>query len=108
LYVAIPASEIERFREMQRMAGMEPFNPEDPFQPRGVPDQSIAVRVDCSEVWTTKHEALLAHRTQAEEIQQIPEDARPLVFGTEHFVQAWPPREPGEQVLSDIFEGLPG
>jgi LmbE family N-acetylglucosaminyl deacetylase len=105
-YVGIPASEIERFRELQRMAGMEPFDPEAPFQPRGVPDDTIAVWADCMDVWKTKHEALLAHRTQASEIEEIPEQARPLVFGNEYFVQAWPEREPGPERLRDVFEGL--
>ena len=105
-YVAIPATRIEEFRELQRMAGMEPFNPEDPFQPRGVPDETIAVVVDCMDQWKTKHEALLAHRTQSEEIDSIPEEARPLVFGLEHFVQAWPERDPGAPVRHDLFEGL--
>ena len=106
-YVGIPATRIEEFRELQRMAGMEPFNPEDPFQPRGVPDETIAVTVDCRDHWRTKHEALLAHRTQSEEIDAIPEDARPVVFGLEHFVQAWPERDPGAPMLNDLFEGLP-
>jgi LmbE family N-acetylglucosaminyl deacetylase len=106
LYVAIPQTEIERFQEMQRMAGMEPFNPEDPFAPRGVPDQTIAIRVDCTNVVPKKVEALRAHRTQAEEMESIPEEAHELVFGQEAFVQAWPPREPGDRVLSDLFEGL--
>jgi LmbE family N-acetylglucosaminyl deacetylase len=88
------------------MAGMEPFNPEDPFQPRGVPDETIAVWADCTPVWKTKHEALLAHRTQTEEIEAIPEEARPLVFGEEHFIQAWPERSPGAPRLTDLFEGL--
>jgi LmbE family N-acetylglucosaminyl deacetylase len=106
LYAAIPQSEIERFQEMQRMAGMEPFNPEDPFAPRGVPDDTIAIRVDCTSVVPKKVEALRAHRTQAEEIESIPEEAHELVFGQEAFVQAWTPRQPGDPVLSDIFEGL--
>jgi LmbE family N-acetylglucosaminyl deacetylase len=107
-YVGIPASEIERFRELQRMAGQEPFNPEDPFQPRGVPDETIAVWADCTDVWRTKHEALLAHRTQSTEVEEIPEQARPLVFGNEYFVQAWPEREASTERARDLFEGLPG
>ena len=107
-YVGIPASEIERYRELQRMAGMEPFDPEAPFQPRGVPDETIAVEADCSGVWKTKHEALLAHRTQSFEIEEIPEQLRPLVFGTEYFVQAWPARDPGTERFRDLFEGVFG
>jgi LmbE family N-acetylglucosaminyl deacetylase len=107
LHVGIPASRIEVFRELQRAAGMEPFNPEDPFMPRGVPDETIGMVVDTEPVWRTVYEALRAHRTQAEELEGFPEPALPLVFGREHYVLAWPPRPPGGPVLTDVFEGLP-
>jgi hypothetical protein len=104
-YVGIPASRIEAFREMQRQMGQEPFDPEAPFQPRGVPDETVTVWVDCSSVWKEKHEALLAHATQAAEMEEIPEEVRPMVFGLETFVQAWPEPDAGTQ-LADLFEGL--
>jgi LmbE family N-acetylglucosaminyl deacetylase len=106
LYVAIPRSAIERFQELQREAGMEPFNPDDPFAPRGVPDETIGVRVDCSGVWRRKFDALLEHRTQSEELEGFPEPALPLVFGEEAFVLAWPEPGPGSPPLGDVFEGL--
>jgi LmbE family N-acetylglucosaminyl deacetylase len=106
LYVGIPQSRIDLFQEMQREAGQEPFNPDDPFQPRGVPDESIAYWVDCSAVWKRKYEALREHRTQREELEAFPEPALPLIFGEEHFVQAWPERDPRSERLSDVFEGL--
>jgi LmbE family N-acetylglucosaminyl deacetylase len=106
LYVGIPQSRIELFQEMQREAGQEPFNPEDPFQPRGVPDETIAYWVDCSAEWKRKYEALLEHRTQREELEAFPESALPLIFGEEHFVQAWPEPELGASRLGDVFEGL--
>jgi LmbE family N-acetylglucosaminyl deacetylase len=107
LHVAIPASRIEQFREMQRAAGIEPFDPEGPFMPRGVPDETLGLQVDCSLVWRTVYEALRAHRTQAEEIEGFPEPALPEIFGREHYVLAWPERHPGEPVLTDVFERLP-
>jgi LmbE family N-acetylglucosaminyl deacetylase len=107
LYVAIPQSRIQLFQQMQRDAGVEPFNPEDPFQPRGVADEAIAVSADCSEVWRRKYDALWEHRTQAEEIDDLPEPALPIIFGEEHFVQGWPERNPGSPRLGDVFEGLP-
>jgi LmbE family N-acetylglucosaminyl deacetylase len=106
LYVAIPQSRIQLFQQMQREAGAEPFNPEDPFQPRGVPDDTIAVSVDCSDVWRRKYEALREHRTQADEVDGIPEPALPIVFGEEHFAQGWPERTPGSDRIRDVFEGL--
>jgi LmbE family N-acetylglucosaminyl deacetylase len=108
LYVGIPQSRIELFQQMQREAGREPFNPEDPFQPRGVPDEDIAVRVDCSQVWRRKYDALREHRTQAQEIDDFPDAALPLIFGEEHFVQGWPQRDPRSPPLRDVFEGLAG
>jgi len=104
-HVGIPASRIEAFREMQRQMGQEPFDPEAPFQPRGVPDETVTVWVDATKVFDLKHEALLAHRTQMAEMDDIPEELRPMVFGLETFVQAWPEPEPGTR-LSDLFEGL--
>lgn len=32
----------------------------------------------------------------------------PEVLGRQAFVMAWPERAPGDAVLSDMFEGLPG
>lgn len=106
LYTALPESTIERWREIQRQAGVEPFNPDDPYQPRGVPDGEVAVRVDCAAVVARKLDALRAHRTQAEELEAIPEEALPVVFAHEFFVQGWPEPAAGGPVLSDVFESL--
>ncbi len=35
-----------------------------------------------------------------------PQDDLPAIFGREHYVLAWPEREPGAAVLADVFEGL--
>ncbi|MFN2544048.1 MAG: PIG-L deacetylase family protein [Actinomycetota bacterium] len=105
-HVAIPQSRIEQFQELQRMAGLEPIDPDAPFQPRGVSDETVTVWADVMPVWERKHEALLAHETQRTEIDEIPEQARPLAFGHEHFVQAWPRPPAGSPRLRDLFEGL--
>jgi LmbE family N-acetylglucosaminyl deacetylase len=106
LYVAIPQSAIGLFQDLQLEAGMEPFNPEDPFAPRGVPDGTIGVSVDCMAVWKRKYDALREHKTQLEELESFPEPALPLVFGQEHFVIGWPERARGSTRLGDVFEGL--
>jgi LmbE family N-acetylglucosaminyl deacetylase len=106
LYVAIPQTAIRLFQDLQREAGMEPFSPDDPFAPRGVPDETIGVSVDCTAVWRRKYDALREHRTQSEELDGFPEPALPLVFGQEHFVVAWPERAAGSPRLGDVFEGL--
>jgi LmbE family N-acetylglucosaminyl deacetylase len=107
LYVAIPGSELDRFWETLQASSIDIGNPNDPFMPRGVPDQSITHRVDCAGVIKTKLEALRAHRTQREEVEQIPEELQGELLGVEWFVQAFPPvtELPGRQATS-VFEGV--
>jgi LmbE family N-acetylglucosaminyl deacetylase len=107
LHVCLPASLLERFGELLRERGIEPPDPTQPFQPRGVPDGEVAVSVDCRPVLHRKLAAIREHRTQAE-LEEVPEDLWGTMLGSEHFAQAWPPREPGAPVLRDVFEGLPG
>ncbi len=106
LHNAIPQSSIDRFWQVMRERGIDIGNPDDPFMPRGVPDETIGVRVDCGSLFKRKLEALAAHRTQAGEVEVIPEDAREEAFGVECFVVAWPQRQASEPVLTDLFEGL--
>ncbi|HEY3210390.1 MAG TPA: PIG-L family deacetylase [Actinomycetota bacterium] len=107
LYVAIPSSEIDRFWENLRARGEDVGDPEGPFMPRGVPDRTITHRVDCTGVMKAKIDALHAHRTQREEVDQIPEDLQETVLGYEWFVQAFPPvTEPTERLAGSVFEGL--
>jgi LmbE family N-acetylglucosaminyl deacetylase len=106
LYQAIPAGELERMNELLRERGLEPMDPTQPFMPRGVPDETIGVRVDGSAVYERKLEAIRAHKTQAE-LEDLPFDLWPEILSSESFVIAWPPREPGAPVLVDVFEGLP-
>ena len=105
LYQAIPNGELERINELLRERGLEPMDPTQPFMPRGVPDDTIDVRVDGSRVYERKLEAIRSHKTQSE-LEDLPSDMWPELLSTESFVIAWPPREPGEQVLGDVFEGL--
>jgi LmbE family N-acetylglucosaminyl deacetylase len=107
LYVAIPGSELDRFWENLRARGIDSGDPDDPFMPRGVPDRTITHRVDCSSVWKAKLEALRAHRTQREEVEQIPEDLQEAMFGVEWFVQAFPPlTESPARPATTVFDGL--
>jgi len=107
LYVAIPQSNLDRWNALLRERGMDPLDPTQPFVPRGVPDETIAVIVDCSPVYERKLEALRQHKTQGE-LEDVPYELWPEVLGREAFVMAWPERAPGDRVLSDVFEGLPG
>lgn len=106
LHQAIPTGELERMNELLRERGLEPMDPTQPFMPRGVPDDTIGVRVDGSSVYERKLEAIRSHKTQSE-LEDLPSDLWPEILSTESFVIAWPPREPGGPVLGDVFEGLP-
>lgn len=106
LHCCLPESRLDWFSEELVKRGMDPIDPSAPFQPRSVPDDAVAIRVDCSAVWRRKLAALREHKTQADEMA-FPEDLVEPILGSEHFVQAWPERRHGDPVLGDIFEGLP-
>jgi LmbE family N-acetylglucosaminyl deacetylase len=102
LYTAIPVSALDRLNEGLRERGLEPIDSTQPFMPRGVPDEEIGVRVDCSPAYERKLEALRCHRTQAE-MEDVPFDLWPDLLGTESFVVAWPERRPADPVATDLL-----
>jgi LmbE family N-acetylglucosaminyl deacetylase len=106
LYVALPATTLDRFNELLRRRGLDPIDPTQEFQPRGVPDERVGVVVDGSAVYERKLEALRQHRTQAE-LEDVPFEMWRELLAAEAFVLAFPDREPGDLVLRDVFEGLP-
>jgi LmbE family N-acetylglucosaminyl deacetylase len=106
-YVAIPKSDLDGFWQALRERGVPVGDPDGPFMPQGVPDETISVCVDCADVLKTKMEAIRAHRTQQADADSFPEDLHPEVFGTECFVQAWPPvNRPTDGPAHGLFEGL--
>jgi LmbE family N-acetylglucosaminyl deacetylase len=108
LHTAHPRRSINRFYEALAERGDPRWDrgPDALFNPTGVPDGKIAVRVDMRGIQDTKLAGVLSHRTQIGELEMIPEDLRWLYFDEECFVQAWPERGGGEPVLTDLFEGL--
>ncbi len=108
LHNALAQGELERLGRELRARGLEPPDPAEPFQPRGVPDERIGVRVDCSSVYKRKLAALREHKTQAQDLEDFPQDLWPEILSTETFAIAWPTREPGAPVLADPFDHLPG
>lgn len=106
LYTVIPASALERLNEGLRERGLEPIDSTQPFMPRGVPEERIGVRVDCSAAYERKLEALRCHRTQAE-MEDVPFDLWPGLLGTESFLVAWPERSPREPVSTDLLAPSP-
>jgi LmbE family N-acetylglucosaminyl deacetylase len=109
-YNALARSSLESMWERLRSRGVEMGDPERPFMPRGVPDETIAVRVDARTVVKRKLEAIRAHRTQQVELEYLPQDLQPEVLGVECFVQAWPPTEEAVErpAMTGLLEGLDG
>lgn len=107
LHVGIPRSSLDRFNELLLQRGSDPVDPNEGSRPRGVPDETIGVRVDCSSVFNRKVEALRAHRTQAE-LEDVPFELWREMFAEEAFVMAFPERPAGSSVLADVFDGLSG
>jgi LmbE family N-acetylglucosaminyl deacetylase len=105
-YNAVAQSDLDLFWQVGREAGLEMGNPDDPFMPQGVPDETIAVRVDCSSVVDRKIEGVRAHRTQSDEIQAMPDELLRAFLGVEYFVQAWPSLGRASDTAGNIFEGL--
>jgi LmbE family N-acetylglucosaminyl deacetylase len=106
-YNAVPQSELEAFWQAVRAEGIDMGDPDGPFMPRGVPDHTVTARVDGSDVWERKLQALRAHRTQASDLTSIPLSIQKEFLAAESFVQAWPPvTNPDGPRLSSLFEGL--
>jgi LmbE family N-acetylglucosaminyl deacetylase len=108
LHVSVPASGIVRFNEILTEMGLDPMPVDDVplYQPRGVPDETIGVIVDCGSVVERKLAAIDEHRTQANDMTQIPDELRRQIVAVETHVIAWPDRPPASPVLPDVFADL--
>jgi LmbE family N-acetylglucosaminyl deacetylase len=101
LHNVLARSWIDAWNEQLVASGREPFDPEELYRPRGVPDETIDVLVDCSSAVERKLAALREHATQAGGIDEDPVD-----LGREAFLIAWPGRPPGTPVLNGVFDAL--
>lgn len=106
IHNAIPESAIAAWNAELVAAGREPFDPTELYQPQGVPDGTIGVRVDTGAVAPRVMAALREHATQANDWNELTDDQQVRALSLEHGVLAWPPREPGAPVLTSVFEGL--
>jgi len=106
LHVALRRSSMDAFYAAAAARGL-PFGDHDTFlNAVGVPDETIAVDVDVTDVYERKLAAIAQHRSQRGEGERTPRDLLPLQLAHECFVQAWPPLERVERVAGDPFDGL--
>lgn len=90
------------------MAGLGAWDPSEVYHLRGVPDEDVGVVVRHHE---GLERMLAAHKEHASQrhvmFDPAGSDERWMkALSLETWVLAWPPREPGAAVLTDVFEGL--
>ena len=105
LHQAIPQSMLDEWNRRLVASGKDPMDPTQLYQPRGVPDAEVRVSIDCGPVVDRKLAALVEHRTQAGDMEEMEEEERRMALASESHVIAWPPHGSGP-VLADVFEGL--
>jgi LmbE family N-acetylglucosaminyl deacetylase len=106
LHQAIPQSMLDEWNRRLVASGKDPMDPTQLYQPRGVPDDDVAVMIDCSPVVDRKLAALEEHRTQAGDMEDMEEEERRMALASESHAIAWPPRDADDPVLGDVFDGL--
>lgn len=105
-HVALARSDVDRFYDAVRSNGFQYGEEGRLFDISGVPDESIAVRVDTRSVQARKLEAMLCHRTQRIEHERIPEPLRWIYLDDECFVQAYPETDRTATTRSDLFDDV--
>jgi LmbE family N-acetylglucosaminyl deacetylase len=105
-YVALARSDVDRFYEGVNEGSHEYGEEGALFDITGVPDDTIAVRVDVGPVRDRKLAGMLVHRTQLIEHERIPESLRWIYMDAECFVQAFPDRPSGGEVRTDLLADL--
>jgi N-acetyl-1-D-myo-inositol-2-amino-2-deoxy-alpha-D-glucopyranoside deacetylase len=109
LHSAIPQSVFERWQEQRARQGLWLFDPTQVYHMRGVPDEEIGLVVDCRAVAHRTVAGLMEHKSQHHVMFDEPVDPERWrrIMTRDWAVLAWPPRSPGDPVLTDPFEALP-
>jgi LmbE family N-acetylglucosaminyl deacetylase len=106
-FPVIPKSELPRFAELLRSAGVEiPPEASDALD-FGTEDELVAARVDCSAFVALKYKALEAHGSQSDNtfFLRLGFDVFSKAFGVEAFERAFD-RTGSEPPEDDLFAGL--
>jgi LmbE family N-acetylglucosaminyl deacetylase len=111
--IAIPESALAGFVTLASQSGMDlPAWIADGLVV-GAPDAEVQTVIDCSEVVRTKHRALAAHATQADnaDLVAMDDDLYDAIFGTEMFVRLMDRTGsplPETDLFAGVGEGAPG
>lgn len=106
---AVPQSVFERWNRQRAELGLYTFDPTQMYHMRGVPDEQIRVTVDCSQVTNRVVAGLREHQSQLHVMSDDPDDTVQWErrLRREWYAIAWPASDPGDPMLSDLFDGLP-
>ena len=104
-YGAIRQSVIDRWNQQRLADGLEPWDPQIVYHPRGVPDNEIDIFINTSSVASRVRAAMLEHRTQWQNMnpEGLTETQKLNNVSRETEVMAWPRPRPN-RLLGDIFE----
>ena len=108
IHSAIAQSTLDGWNRQLVEAGKDPMDPTQLYVPRGVPDQTIDVDVDTSDVAPRVLAALREHRTQQGGLQDWSEEQQLEAVSHERGVIAWPEQRRDMAVVRDVFDGLEG
>jgi LmbE family N-acetylglucosaminyl deacetylase len=109
-YQGVPKSRLDRLRESELASQMDLPAEDQPFAPRGTPDEQFTCHVDVSSVVPLRAAALREHRTQLEievyALLSLPEEEIGMVLGFEDYIRVHPaphPDDPDETSLVEAF-----
>jgi hypothetical protein len=108
LHAGIPMSSFQRDQRWLKLRGKPVWDPTRMYHPRGTPDEEFGITVDNREFAALALAGIKEHRSQRHVIYD-PEgtDGQWMkMLCRETWVIAWPPREPGQPMLGDVFGGL--
>jgi len=105
---AIPRSVFERWNRQRADLGLFTFDPTKTYHMRGIPDEDIAIIVDCRPVASRIVSGLREHKSQLHVMSDDPTNSEQWErrVSREWYTVAWPTRNPGDPTLTDLFERL--
>ena len=105
-----PASTLRRWREVARSSGVEFPGEDQPFAPRGTPDERFTCHVDTSSVAKLRGEALRRHRTQLGigpyTMLALRDDVIGEVLGEESYIRVHPAPRQGDAPETSLVEAF--
>jgi len=108
LHGGIPQSFFERGQRWLSERGKPVWDPTRKYHLRGIPDEEFGITTDVRPYGPRVLAAIKEHRSQRQVIYDPngTDDEWMKVMARETWVIAWPPRDPGQPMLHDIFAEL--